>query len=48
MKMDNSLKDKLKEVKRLRENLKKNGYNLVIPWNKVKKSITYNWKQQNY
>ena len=48
MKMDNSLKEELKEIKRLRGNLKKDGYNLVIPWNRVKKAIIYNWKQQNY
>ena len=48
MKMDNSLKEELKEIKRLRENLKKDGYHLVTPWNQVKKAIIYNWKQQNY
>ena len=48
MKMDSLLKEKLKEVKHLRKNLKKDGYHLVIPWNQVKKSIVYNWKQQNY
>ena len=36
---------KLKEIKRLRDKLEEDGYKLVIPWNKVKKSIIYNWSK---
>lgn len=42
--MDSLLKEKLKGIKLLRKNLKKNGYHLVIPWNQVKKTIIYSWK----
>ena len=45
-KMD-SLEDKLKEVKEIRDKLIKKGYHMPISWEVEKSAITYNWKQQN-
>ena len=42
-----SLEDKLKEVKEIRDKLIKEGYHMPISWEVEKSAITYNWKQQN-
>ena len=40
------LENKLKEVKKIREKLIKEGYHSPISWREVKKAIIYNNKEQ--
>ena len=44
--MNKDLEDKLKEVKEIRKKLKEEGYHQPLSWERVKKAITYNWKEQ--